>query len=71
VIPKANAKGLALLITQAVALAKNQLLFLEDSVRQTPRPVRQLVSPTGKGVSYLDWVTGPCSVFAPRDGSNH
>ena len=38
---------------------KSKTLFLEDSVRQTSRPIQQLVNLTGNEVSYLDSVTGP------------
>ena len=42
---------------------KSKTLFLEDSVRQTSRPIQQLVNLTGNDVSYLDWVTWPRPVL--------
>ena len=37
---------------------KSKTPFLEDSVRQTPRPVQRKVRLSGDKVSYLNWVPG-------------
>jgi hypothetical protein len=50
---------------------KSKTLFLEDSVRQTPRPIQQLVNLTGNEVSYLDWVTGLRPVLVAREVASY